>query len=145
MSSRSRTRHRACFLTYSQCEACSTCMLLPLHIASPANHHIESGFGQRHGDGSCVIREIDRWIGIFDVISLWKTRVVPILLCVSVFLTSVTKSWDMVFCQCLCKGRTHHAKVLEPKWSSKTANKLDFSLPISVRWESKTYISNEIY
>jgi len=34
-----------------------------------ANHHIDFGFGQRHGDGSCVSGRIDRQSSIFEDIS----------------------------------------------------------------------------
>jgi len=39
----------------------------------------------------------------------------------------------------------HPAKVLELDSGSKTANKLHFFLPISVKWENHSYISDEIY
>jgi len=60
-------------------------------IQSPANHHIDFGFGRRHGDGSCVSGGIDRQIVIFDVISWRKANCLPILQRVSFFLISVTK------------------------------------------------------
>jgi len=60
-------------------------------IEPPANHHIDFGFGQRHGDSSCVSGGIDRQIVIFDVISWRKANCLPILQCISFFLISVTK------------------------------------------------------
>jgi len=68
-----------------------------------------------------------------------------ILLPVSVFLRSVTKLWDMIICLCMCKGWTHHVNVLERKSSPEVANKFDFSLPITVNWESESYISDKTY
>jgi len=38
-------------------------------IWPPANHHIDFGFGRRHGDGSCVSGGIDRQRVIGDIIS----------------------------------------------------------------------------
>jgi len=84
-------RSGARFVTFAECKACSTCKLLPLHIASPANHHIALGFGQRHGDGSCVGGGIDGQNVHFDVISWGKAICLPILLRISCFLISVTK------------------------------------------------------
>jgi len=47
----------------------STRKLLPLHIASLANYHIEIGFGRRHGEGSSVTGGVDTQIGNFDDLS----------------------------------------------------------------------------
>ena len=44
-------------------------MLLPKHIASLANHHIEICSAPRHGDSSCVTGGIDTEIGIIDNVS----------------------------------------------------------------------------
>jgi len=48
------TLHRVWFVTFPDSKACWTCKVLPLHIASHANHHIETGFGRTDGDGSLV-------------------------------------------------------------------------------------------
>jgi len=103
------------------------------------------GFRRRHGDGSCVNRAIHRQSVIFDIISQWKAIIVSILPCVSFVWISVTKLWDTMIHLCMCKGRTHPVKVLEPELSCKTANNLDFCLPITVKWGNKHYISDEIY
>ena len=135
-STRFCTRHEAGLITYSESKACWTCKLSPLHIASPATHHIEIGFTRRHCAGSCVSTEIETQIGIFGIISLWKAICVSILLCVSFFLISVNKLWDMIICLCKCKGRTHHENVLESKAGCQMSNTLDFCLRITVLWES---------
>jgi hypothetical protein len=56
-----------------------------------ANHHIDIGFGRKHGDGTCVARRIDGQSAIFDVISSREAIRKPILLRVSFYLISVTK------------------------------------------------------
>jgi len=124
---------------------CRTHELLPLHIASPANWHIEIGFWQWHGDSFYGSGGIDRQISIFDVISQCKAICVPILLHVSCCWMSVTKLWDMIIRLCMCKGWTHHAKVLESKSACQRANKFNFCLPISDEWESKSYNRDEMY
>jgi len=124
--------HRARFIAYSETEACWTRNLLLLRTDRLAIYHNESGFGRRDSVGSCFCDTSDRPILIFDVISLWKAIFVPILLFLSIFLISVTKLWDMIICLWMCKGPTHHVTVLEPKSSSQMANKLNFSLPITV-------------
>jgi len=91
--SRSCARCRARFITYSSSEAFSTRNLLPLHIASPANLHIQIGFRRRLDDGSCGIGGIHRQIVIFDILSWWKAPGVPIFLSVSLLLIVVTKLW----------------------------------------------------
>jgi len=60
-------------------------------LSPPANHHIDFGFGRRHGDGSCVSRRRDRQIVIFDFISWSKAHCLPILQRASIFLISVNK------------------------------------------------------
>ena len=137
-------RHRAGCITESECEACWTRKLWPLHIASPVNHHIDIRFGRRHGDGSSVSGAIKSQICIFDVIFLWNAICVPIFLRVSFFLISVTKLWDMIICLCMCKGRTHHTKGPETKTHCEMANTCNYCLPITVKSESKCYISDEI-
>jgi len=136
---------RAWFITHSECEACWTCKLSPLHIASPANHNIEIRFGRRHGDSSCVIGGMKRQICNFDVISMWKAISVRIVLRVSIILISVNISRDIIICLCMCKGRTHHVNVVESKSGCKTGNRFDLCSPITVAWEGKGDISDEIY
>jgi len=130
------------FITYLECEPCWTRQLWPLHSWSPANHHMDIGFGPRNCNGSCVPGGLNREICIFDVISWWNAICIPILLCVSIFLISGTKLWDMIICLCMCKGRTHHTKGLESISHCKTANTCDYCLPITLKWESKCYISD---
>jgi len=115
-----------------------------MHIASTANHHIDIRFGRRNGDGSCAGRGTKRQMCIIEVLFLGNAICVPILIRVSFFLISVTKLWDMIICLCMCKGRTHHTKDLESKSPCKTANTCDYCLLITVRWESKSNISDEI-
>ena len=99
----------------SGCKACWTCKLLPLHEASLGNYHIEIRYRQRYGDGFHVARGIDSQIVSFEDLSLGKAIFVPTLLCISFFLISVSKLWDMIFHQCVCKGRTGHVNVLDSK------------------------------
>jgi len=120
-------------------------MHLPRHRALPANHHLDFGFGQRHGDGSCISGGIDRQTFIFDVISRWKAICLLVLLCGSFLLISVSNLWDMIIQLWMCKGPTHHATVLESKSGGKMANTLDFYLQVTNKWQSKIYISNEIW
>jgi len=142
---RSSAQRHAQFITHSECEASWIRKLSTLHRASPADYHIEIGFRWRHVDGSCVIEVLQRQICIFEVISLWKAICVPILLHVSIFLIPGTQLWDRMICLCMCKGRTHYSKDVESKSGCKIDNKFDFCLPITVKWESKSYISDDIY
>jgi hypothetical protein len=66
-------------------------MQLPLHIACSGICHVDIGFGQRHGDSSCICGGIDMQIVIFDVISRSKIFCVPILPRVSFVLILVTQ------------------------------------------------------
>jgi len=59
-------------------------------IRRPANYHIDIGFRQRDGDGSCLCGRIDMHTLIFDVCSRGKESCLPILLRVSFFLISET-------------------------------------------------------
>jgi len=68
----------------------------------------------------------------------------PNLPCISFSLISVTKMWDTIISLYMCKGHTHHATVLDCKSGSSTTNKLNIDLPIAVKWETKTWISDEI-
>jgi len=101
--------------TDSGCKACCTHMHLPLHKASLVYYHIEIKYGQRYGDGSCIAGDIDSQIVNFDDLSLAKANFVPTLLHVSFFLISVTKLWDRIYDQCVCKSRTGHARVLDSR------------------------------
>jgi hypothetical protein len=122
------------FVTDRDCEASSTCKLSPQHIASLANHHIEIGFGRRYGDGSCVTGSVDCQVAIFDNVSCVKAICEPVLLLVSLFCISVTKLWDRIIPQCVCKGCMGHPKVLDPKSSWLTNNELYMVLPVKVKW-----------
>jgi len=83
MHSVSPTGCSARFVTNYETTTFGTRKLLPLHIASQANYHIEIGFGQRIGDGACVSRAVNKQIAIFEKVSLGKAICVPILLPVS--------------------------------------------------------------
>ena len=112
--------------------------ILPLGIASLVNYNIEIQDGRRYGDGSRVAGGIDIQIVSFDALSLVNAICKPILLPVSYFLISVTTLWDMIFDQCVCKGRTGHANVLDSKSGCSMASKLDIDLPVTVMLETKT-------
>jgi len=45
----------------------------------------------------------------------------------------------------MCKGQTLFVKVLESQSHCKTANKLDLTLPITVKRETKYYTSDKLY
>jgi len=81
-----------------------------LWIWPPANHHIDFGFGRRHGDGSCVSGGIDRQRVIGDIISWWNAISSPISLLLSFFFISVTKLWYGIICLWMCRGWTHCEK-----------------------------------
>jgi len=44
----------------------------------------------------------------------------------------------------MCKGRTHHVHILESKSHFKTAKTDGFFLQVTVKWQSKSNISDEI-
>jgi len=113
-------------------------------IWPPANYHIDIGFRRRDGDGSCVCGRIDIQNGILDVWSRGKASCFPILLHVNIFLISVTKLWDLIIGLCMCKGRTHHVNVLESESRCKTAKTFSFILQVTVKWQSKSNISDEM-
>jgi len=113
-------------------------------IWPPANYLIDIGFRRRDGDGSCVCRRIDMQNVILDVWSRGKASCLPILLRVSFALISVTKLWDLIICLCMCKGRTHHMKILASESRCKTAKTFSFILQVTVKWQSKSNISNEM-
>ena len=87
----------------SGCDACWTHKLLTLHKASLLNNYIENGSGRRYGDGSQFTSGIDSQMVNLDDLSIVYTIYVTILLRVSFFMISVTKLWDMIFHQGVCK------------------------------------------
>jgi len=113
-------------------------------IWPPANYHIDIGFRRRDGDGSCICGRIDMQTVIFDVWSRGKASCLPILLCVSFFLISVTKLWDLIIRLCMCKGRTYHVNVLESESRCKTAKTFSFILQVTVKGQSKSNIIGEM-
>jgi len=113
-------------------------------IWPPANYHIDIRFQRRDGDGSCVCGRIHMQTVIFDIWSWGNASCLPILLSVSFFLISVTKLWDLIIRLCMCKGRTHHVNVLESESRCKTAKTFSFILQVTVKWQSKSNISDEM-
>jgi hypothetical protein len=81
---------------------------------------------------------------IFDIWSWWKASRLPILLRASFVLISVTKLWDIILRLCMCRGRTHHIKVLQSNSHCKTANMFGFFLLETVKWQSKSNIADEM-
>jgi hypothetical protein len=124
------------FATDHMCEASSTSKGLPLHVASQAINHIEIGFGRRNGNSPYCRGGIDKEIQIFDHVELWKEIGVPNVLCVNFALISVTKFWDMIIHDCMCKGRTHHSHIVTAKSHYKTTNQPVFISPVAVKCES---------
>jgi hypothetical protein len=113
-------------------------------IEPPAKYHIDIGFRRSDGDGSCVCGWIEVQTILFDIWSRWKASCLPILLRVSFCLISVTKLWDMIIRLCMCKGRTHNVKVLKSKSACTTALTFDFILQVTVKWQSKSNIRDEM-
>jgi len=107
--------------------------------------HIDFGFERRHGDSCWFWGGIHSHIVILDIISWWKAICLPILLCFIIFLILVTKLWDIIIRLCMCKGRTHYVRVLESKSCGKPAKIFDFYLQITVKWQSISYISDQIH
>jgi len=103
------------------------------------------GFGWRHGDSSYVIGGTKWEMCIVDVIYQQNAMCVAILLCVSIVLITVTRLCDKIICLSMCEGWTHHAQVLESKSRCTTATNFDFCSPITVKWESNSYIIDEMY
>jgi len=136
-------RPNAWVVTNSAIQACSTHKLRPLHIASEAIYHIEIGFQQGLGDGSCVTGRMNRQIGICDDVSISNALPVLSLLCVSFYLISVTKLWHMIICLCMCKGQIGHANVLDIKSHWLTTNECDIVLPINIKWDNSNSITDE--
>jgi len=137
-------RYGAGFITYSEFTACWTCQHWPLHVASKGKHHIDIGFGQRNGEHCCISGGLTKQIRLFDIISLWNAICLSILLCASMEMISVTKFWDLIIHLYKCKGRTHHINCVESKSDCKTAHMCHYSLPITIEWDSESYISDEI-
>jgi len=137
--------HRAGFITYTEGKACSVYQHLLLHIASSASYHIDIGFSRRDSDGTCIMRGMDIQTCMFDVMSQWKVTFGAILQCVIFSLMRLTKLRDMVIRIWMCKGRKHHLNDQYCTWCCKTANQLDFDLPISAHCKSKSNISDKIY
>jgi hypothetical protein len=100
-------------------------------VLLPVNNHMDIGFRWRDGDGSCICGRIAIQKVIFDVWSRWKASCLLIWLCVILFLISVTTLFDMIIRLCMCKGRTHHVKVLESKSHCKMANTSGFFLQVT--------------
>jgi len=111
-------------------------MLLALHIPSQVTYHTNIGFGGRNGDDSYLAGAVNRQIDIFDNVSLRKETSVPILLCVSVYLVSVTTLCDMIICLCRCKGRMGHGNALDSKLDSLVTNLPDIVLPVTIKSEN---------
>ena len=122
------------FVTDWDSKASSTCKLFPLHIVSQAEYHIEIGFGLRHGDGSCFTGEINSQITIFDDVSRINTICEHVLLCVSFLWILLTKLWDRIIRQCVCKGLTGLVNVIDSKSSWLTNNVVFMVLPVTVKW-----------
>jgi len=81
---------------------------------------------------------------IFDVRSRRNASCLPISLSVSFFLISVTGLWDMIIRMWMCKGRMDHVIVLESKSHCKTARMCGFFLQVTVKWQCKSNISDEM-
>lgn len=131
-------------MIYSPRAASLTPKLWPLHRAAAANHYIEIKCGRSHGDGSCVIGGLDRQMFIIYVISLWKAIFVRILLRVILFEISVSKLWDTMIDLGMYMCQRHLTNVLLPKSCCKTANKLELSLPITLKWEFESNIIDQM-
>jgi len=138
-------RHSARFITDSEIEACWTCRLSPLYIVSLADYHIQIGVGQRNRNGSCVPTDVNEQIAIVGGVSLRKAIRVPILLCVSFYLISVTKLWDMIICLCICKGRMGHANVLDCKLCRLMTTEHHIVMLVTVKSEYQHSIRDETH
>jgi len=120
----------------------------PLSISPCLKHPklvtIEIEYEWRYGDGSRIAAGIGSHIVSFEDLCVVKAIYVPVLLRVCIFLISVTKLWDMIVYQCMCKDRRGHAKVLDSKSHWLMASKLEIDLHVAVTLESKTYNRVEI-
>jgi len=81
----------------------------PLHIAFLSIYHTQISVRQRNGDCSWVIREVDTQRVYFRDISHSNALCVLIVLCVSIFMMSGIKFWDLIIYQYMCNGHTGHA------------------------------------
>jgi len=81
---------------------------------------------------------------ILDVRSRSKARCVPSMLGVSFFFISVTKLWHLIIRLCMCKSWMHHVKVLESKSHCKIAKMCSSFLQVTVKWQCKSNISDEM-
>jgi len=113
-------------------------------IWPPTKYHISIGFRWRDGDGCSLSGRIDMQTAIFELWLRWKPMRLPVLLCVSYFLTSVTKLWDMIICLCMCNGPSNHVNDLESKLHCKTAETFSSLLHLTVTQQSKSNISYKI-
>jgi hypothetical protein len=113
-------------------------------IWRPANYNMDIGFRRRDCDSSCVCRRIDMQTVLFEVWSRGKPSWLPISLRVSFCLISVTKLWNMIIRLCMCKCQTQHLNVLESKSHCKTAKTFCFILQVTVKWQSKSNLSDEM-
>ena len=104
---------------------------------SQANYHIEIGFPQGDGDGSCFTGGMDRQIGICDQVSIPNAIRVPIVLRVSIYMISVTKSWDMLIRLSMCKGRIGHAGVLDFTCRWLTTNERDIIMTVTIQCDNE--------
>jgi len=133
------------FVSNQDIEICSTRTHLALHIASLANSNTGIGFRQWNFNSSFVVSRLDKPIAISDDVSPWKAIGVPILLCVSFCLISVTKLWDRINHQCMCNGHTGHMIVRDSTPSWLKINQLDIVLTVTVKRECKDWIRDKVY
>jgi len=131
----SDTRRGTEFITDKQMEDCLTRKLSPLHVTSQANYHRGIGFRWTYCNGSFVIGTLPAQLVIIEDLSPQEVIGVPILLCVNIFLISVTKLWDIIIRLCMCKGHTGHTKVLNSKPSWLTVDQPDIILPLTDKWQ----------
>jgi len=84
-------------------------------------------------------------IGICDPVSNWSAIPVPIVQHVSFYLISVTKLWDMMIRQCMCKGRIGHSNVLHCQSHQVTTNECDVVLPVVVELDYYIFITHKTH
>jgi len=104
-------------------------------MVSQANNHIEIEFQLRNGDSSCIPGGVNAQVAIVDDVSDGKAIKLPILLCVSFYLKSVTNLWDMIIRLCMCTGRMGHANVLDCKLHWLTSKECDIVRLVTVELE----------
>ena len=140
----SSTRYSVQFIPDEAMEACVTCKLLHLHIASTDNYHTAIGLRWTHCNGLFFVHRLDEQIAIIDNISPWKVIDVCILLCVSIFWISLTIVWDIITHLCMCKGHTGHMKVIDSKLGWLTSDVHDIILPLMDMWECAIWIKDKM-